>query len=385
VLAAAALDTLQRWFASDADQVRDDHVQAAFRERCQDLNQVVDAARLVWARMLDPADLQIRMPHDGYLKLFSLDTPRIGAYDYVLVDEAQDITAATYAIVRAQPGRQVYVGDPWQAIYGFRGAINALQTVRADATLHLTTSWRFGEGIASLANLLLSEFKHDPYPIVGRGRPRQTIFSVEREESFAYIGRTNASLLDAAVQHLDDARALVFVGGVASYRFDKLLDAYWLSRGLHSNVRDPYLRSFESFDALHELADASEDVELLSLVRAVSAYGNALPDLIDAIKRRAVDMPLHDAERSNAICFATAHKAKGLEFRQVHLNDDFVEFFDQSGRERAATEIEPEEINLVYVALTRARARLRICRSLMDWLNYRTDLKVQLRATALAG
>ncbi len=382
LVAVAALDTLQRWFASADEAIAEAHIPPALREKSAAHASIVEAAKRTWACMLDPYDTEVRMSHDGYLKLFALDTPRLPPCDYILVDEAQDITAATYQIVSQQRARLVFVGDPWQAIYGFRGAINALALVRAERVLHLTESFRFGQGIAALANILLSEFKGDTRPIVGRGHPQQSIFGIEPGESFATIARTNASLFEAAVQHLSLDRPYLFVGGVSSYRFDKALDAYYLWRGQRRSVRDAYLRSFDSFQALQELGQATEDFELLGLSRVIETYGDAIPDLTEAIKRRAVDAPVAQAEALGALCFSTAHKAKGLEFRQVELTDDYMEFFDKSGRELTPLEIPPEAVNLLYVALTRARARLRICSTLQDWLNYRSDLKRRLRAVA---
>lgn len=382
-LAVAALDTLQRWFASADETIAETHVAPALREKSGAPASIVEAAKRTWACMLDPYDTEVRMSHDGYLKLFALDAPRLPPCDYILIDEAQDITPATYQIVSQQHARLVFVGDPWQAIYGFRGALNALALVRAERVLHLTESFRFGRGIAALANILLSEFKGDKRPIIGRGHPQQSIFGIEPGESFATIARTNASIFEAAVQRLELDRPYLFVGGVSSYRFDKALDAYYLWRGQRRSIRDPYLRSFDSFQALQELGQATEDFELLGLSRVVETYGDAIPALTEAIKRRAVDASVAQADALGALCFSTAHKAKGLEFRQVELTDDYVEFFDESGRERTPVEIEPEEINLLYVALTRARARLRICSALQEWLNYRGDLKRRLGAVPM--
>ena len=46
-------------------------------------------------------------------------------FSYILVDEFQDINPLQYRLIQAwsQGGREVFViGDPHQAIYGFRGA-----------------------------------------------------------------------------------------------------------------------------------------------------------------------------------------------------------------------------------------------------------------------
>lgn len=47
---------------------------------------------MIWERMVNLQDKVIRMPHDGYLKLWQLSKPRLTQYDALLIDEAQDLT-----------------------------------------------------------------------------------------------------------------------------------------------------------------------------------------------------------------------------------------------------------------------------------------------------
>jgi len=90
--------------------------------------------------------------HDHYLKLWQLTRPRIGA-DYMMFDEAQDANPVIVAVVQDQSGLQkVAVGDSCQAIYGWRGAIDALATWPATTRLHLSQSFRFGPAVAEEAN-----------------------------------------------------------------------------------------------------------------------------------------------------------------------------------------------------------------------------------------
>ncbi|EEC12141.1 hypothetical protein IscW_ISCW008864, partial [Ixodes scapularis] len=54
------------------------------------LQAVADEAASFWEKMADPNNKEVRMTHDGYLKLFQLQKPRLGVYDCIFVDEAQD-------------------------------------------------------------------------------------------------------------------------------------------------------------------------------------------------------------------------------------------------------------------------------------------------------
>ncbi|NIL64925.1 UvrD-helicase domain-containing protein [Salinispora arenicola] len=90
--------------------------------------------------------------HDVYLKLYQLSRPRIPA-DYVLLDEAQDLSPVMASLFHFQTHAQrIMVGDSAQAIYGFRGAIDAMRKFTADQHLTLSQSFRFGPPIAREAN-----------------------------------------------------------------------------------------------------------------------------------------------------------------------------------------------------------------------------------------
>lgn len=53
---------------------------------------LADDAENIWKRMKNLDDKSIRLPHDGYLKLWQLQKPKIQQYDVILIDEAQDLT-----------------------------------------------------------------------------------------------------------------------------------------------------------------------------------------------------------------------------------------------------------------------------------------------------
>jgi len=41
---------------------------------------------------VDLNNKRIRLPHDGYLKLWQLKRPQLDKYDVLMIDEAQDLT-----------------------------------------------------------------------------------------------------------------------------------------------------------------------------------------------------------------------------------------------------------------------------------------------------
>ena len=58
------------------------------------------------------------------------------------------------------------------------------------------------------------------------------------------------------------------------------------------------------------------------------------------------------------VLLTTVHKAKGLEWQNVHLMSDFPSFVENNAMINSNS-LDPDEFNLVYVAITRTISRLR--------------------------
>jgi exodeoxyribonuclease V beta subunit len=89
------------------------------------------------------------------------------SYRAVLVDEFQDTDPAQYAIFKhvfgAGAHHLYYIGDPKQAIYGFRGAdVFTYLTATSDATRRLTlqTNWRAEDHLVRAVNTLFRQSEH---------------------------------------------------------------------------------------------------------------------------------------------------------------------------------------------------------------------------------
>ena len=91
--------------------------------------------------MIKPNDYKIKIPHDGYLKVFQLENPNLHSihpHDVLMIDEGQDMNPPVLDIFNKQKYNKIIVGDPNQQIYMFRGAVNALESINATHTYHLT-------------------------------------------------------------------------------------------------------------------------------------------------------------------------------------------------------------------------------------------------------
>lgn len=345
LLASEIRRVLLTYLVSDARHIEDIVPPSARNDA------TVTGAQRVWEIMQDPCNATVGMLHDGYLKLFQLRNPAL-PYDHILFDEAQDSNPVTAAIVAGQPCQKTYVGDEHQQIYQFRGAKNAMRDVRGHR-LRLTQSWRFGRLIADVANRVLAE-KGETSRVVGMNGEGE-IWPVDTSRPYTVICRTNAGIFEQAVAAAVNGECISFVGGVENYKFDRIEDSWRLKNREVNAIRDSSIRNFGTFAEMERCAEESNDVELKGLIRIVGEYGSEIPSLTEQVKACATD-----AARSN-LTLVTGHKCKGLEFDQVRLADDFLDIatYKDLIEEGKSTKDELEcEINLVYVAATRALRRL---------------------------
>jgi F-box protein 18 (helicase) len=307
--------------------------------------------------MCDRSDDSIGMLHDGYLKLYQLSDPVLN-YDCILLDEAQDINPVTSAFVLSQaqsngvgkPASIVLVGDSHQQIYSFRGAKDTLKKIKASKTMYLTQSFRFDNNIARVASMVLHTFKGEKNRLVGTPVDR-TQKPKWDPKKYTIIARTNAGVFDQAAK-LCHKHKVGFMGGVQGYRLGTIKDVYHLFQGHHGQIYDHYIKSFARYSELKSYAESVEDFELLSVCKVVETYKHTIPKLVNMMGERAVEPG--DAE----IILTTAHKSKGLEWDNVLLVDDFPKLVEH-GEPINPSDLEPDEFNLIYVAMTRAIYNLR--------------------------
>jgi len=88
-------------------------------------------------------DLNNDLPvtHDVYLKVWALTNPIIRK-DYIFFDEYQDSNPVIAQIIKNQDCQKIFVGDQFQQIYSWRGAVNALQDKSLDM-LYITKIFSF--------------------------------------------------------------------------------------------------------------------------------------------------------------------------------------------------------------------------------------------------
>lgn len=358
----AVQDTLNAFLASADDCISMDHVPSSRlkNERMKRAaEKIVSSAEHVWGRMLDVRDESVQMTQDGYLKAYALSRPDLSSrFDIVMCDEAQDVNPllAGFLADQARYGMGVVVcGDGHQMLYRFRGAVDALDANWLDQaeTHYLTQSFRFGPAVAKVANMIL-HFKGESRPLVGLGEPTRVTKTLPVDlEHRAVLCRTVIGVIETALIAQAKGDKIFWAGGIDSYHLQDIEDLHSLSKGRRELIKNKrLLQEYPDYDLYDEVANESQDSEMLRTIRVVTQYKHNLPELFDKLRRTAVK-----DELEASLTVSTAHRAKGLEWDAVALSDDFS--FEPFHPENTREKFE-DEMNLLYVACTRAMKVLAI-------------------------
>lgn len=330
---AAKADENPKWFS------------VVCREYARDL---LPNAQRLWALMSDP-NTQFPSTHDVYLKLFVMSRPNL-PLDYVMLDEVQDSNAVTLQLIRqlAERGTQaLYVGDSHQQLYAWRGAVDAIQRIDAGARLRLTQSFRFGPAVAEVANAILGDLMKTDFRIVGAGPESSILESMDNPT--AVICRTNDTALKMALSDRSKGRR----AGLCMDPKELVREVDNLERFKQRGVSDAKrFARFGSYDELLEAIEHGDAPDLKILLSVIDDY--AFDGARQILSELAVGKKPDEIARSGAsTIYLTGHGSKGLQFERVRLGDDF-----KGGEKLDALPNKKEELNILYVAATRAQKAL---------------------------
>lgn len=369
--AAAVCRTIAAFCNSDDANLSEKHARSALiategdpsflmsREKIMEVQEVFDkvvpVVTTIAAAYYDRLVAENRMSHDMYLKALDLNEAyrhqAYSGYGYLMLDEAQDANAVQRSILEKTGLPLIAVGDPWQQIYSWRGAENAL-SVLPGKELYLTQSFRFGEEIAETARKILALRPE------GAPEKRLTGFGGQVRKlpdgaSVGIICRTNMGVFETGIRLMRAGRSICVdnMDGLV----EDVLSAVALHEGRLSDVKSPLLKPFNSWQEMEIEAEAG-NIEIGKMVTIVeSGMAEHMPNL-DA----------HRVSREEAdIEICTAHRSKGREWLNVRLGGDFKDTFDLQerwigarGRSEAHKVQALEEFNTLYVAATRPMQRL---------------------------
>lgn len=262
------------------------------------------------------------------------------------------------------------------SIYAFRGAHQALDHFRGPRYT-LSQSFRFGPRVAAVANHILKQSTTPPDTPI-QGNPTKDTKVQEYTGSVkgraTILARTNMRLFESLVKITGTFHV---VGGIEEM-IDQATAGHelWRQRTAEkvdrSRIRNPLVARHNTWADLVESSELDEDPETIRLVKIVDGFGDKVPEILADLRRR------HRSNEDEArFIVSTAHKAKGREWDHVVVLDDFPTMFKLRqwlGRKRIERHEYDQEINLLYVTMTRAIETLSISTDLYDEIASGTGL-----------
>lgn len=302
--------------------------------------------------------------HDGYMKHWQLSEPVID-YDYIMFDEAQDSNPVLLSVILKQSCQQIFVGDKYQSIYQFRGGVNAMDIIPYVA-MPLSRSFRYGQSIADLAAKILH--KSDPnIEIKGLGFDTKIIKGSEytgSNEKLLYVSQTNINSLDVLIECYRNNVPAILLGGKSENFLGKLISIQAIHQG-----QDCEWSNYRKYKTIEDLKKSINEKDVQYIIGLLEEEPEKANDL-----RLALEWSLDILPSQSVIDLATAHQCKGLEYDHIMLADDYRGVINAFSIGKPLTE---EELNLIYVAVTRAKKTLIIPDELYD--AFEKDCALELR------
>lgn len=297
---------------------------------------LLEQSEIIFNKMADQrADISIT--HDVYLKLWALSKPSIRK-DYIFFDEYQDSNPVIASVIKAQYCQKIFVGDQFQQIYAWRGAVNALKD-ESLKKLYITQSFRFGDAIAGIANQIIENYypaDFDYVPFHGNPDVQSQVTYSPANDLDCIICRTNKGVIAETIEQLALDKSVHILGGTQPLTY--LINSIFQLK-LRGYTNHPDLFLFSNFIDLQEYAKSPMGGDLKSVLKLIETYGRErLLNILESTQQQAAD-----AE----VSITTAHKSKGLEWPTVRLANDFK----VPSQEAVPTQ---EETNILYVAASRA-------------------------------
>jgi DNA helicase II / ATP-dependent DNA helicase PcrA len=279
-------------------------------------------------------------------------------FDFVFVDEAQDTNQIQSAILQKvmhTGSRLVAVGDPAQAIYGFRGADSmAMQNIAQTFNcikLPLTVSYRCPRAVVEYAHQWVDHIEAAPNAPEGDVNQWGAWSLKDLRPNDFVVSRTTKPIISLAYALLRAQIPAYVMGREIGAGLKSLIDkmkAKGIER-LYQKLADYEAREIEKAtvkkNAEAKIAAIQDKVEtIFFLINALGENERTIPKLHELI-----DKLFDDRARANAVRLSTIHKAKGLESdRVLWLN---YTWHAQWARQEWQKQ---QERNLCYVATTRA-------------------------------
>lgn len=288
-------------------------------------------------------------------KLFPLANGwTIPKYPYVLVDEFQDVCPVELALLlKASAGNFCGFGDPFQAIYGFKGATpDAFKRVPNSIEMPLSICYRCPTSVLDEARKIVPYIEAAPDAPVGVVDRR----SLSKFRQFVDRGdfvlcRTTKELVQECLIAIGNRKPAKVYGRELGENLE-----YFIVKVLGDTPDDPTMPIDEFMQCMYELPVPVDDgraqifLDKIQTIEVLADNCRTLGDLQKQIKTIFIEVP----NPAHVINFMTIHKAKGLQAKRVWiLRPDLLPHPNC----KQPWQLE-EEQRLKYVAITRSQYEL---------------------------
>jgi superfamily I DNA/RNA helicase len=284
-------------------------------------------------------------------------------YPLVLVDEAQDLSEIQHFLIArtvAKDGRLIAVGDPRQAIYGFRGALSdsmfALAHRFNSKELKLTQSFRCSKAAVALAQKYVPEI---------------TAFDGNKQGSVSNLGTKwkPEDIAEGSAVLCRNIAPLVTLGMAC---IKNNIPAYVAGR----DIGAPLIKAARNLNPLMNLSDsiiewsstektkAKDNLETMERVNDITEALLSVMNSSGCQDSHALVEILKTlfAKQTGSIVLSTIHRAKGLEWDCVYFLDSWrvpQKWILKAIKNSPDSEwMLEQEHNLFYIAVTRTKDKL---------------------------
>jgi len=321
------------------------------------INYVIDRTAEYWQRCTERGST-ISIEHDFYLKMYQLSNPDLSSvYDFILFDECQDANPVLLDILLKQKCQKIYVGDEHQQIYSWRGSINSFAKLGGEVC-YLSRSFRFGNEISRLANIIITA-KNEEKLLCGSASIETKVTGNKLTAPFTILCRTNARIIEKILAF--QKQKLHVIGGVSEI-LNLAKSGYALFTGNPNKVEHVKLKHFKSWSAMLQFNHKYQDPDITFLAKLIKEHGASFKNIIKQLENAC-----YVEESMTEITLSTIHKSKGREWDNVVLEDDFIIFTNEVPLEDILV-YDIEELNLIYVGVTRTKANLLLSSGVSSFL-----------------
>lgn len=358
-------DTISLYCYSCDDVLSHQHVPPQVLQP-QAREKIVMWARTYWDYLLSGrANSEHKVTFHHLMKFWSI-SPSITIHDNytnLIVDEAQDLNGAFFNVIKNHNDRRlIVIGDAYQQLFKWRGAINSMGLFDKEK-YSLTTSYRFGPAIADISNKILSRHSLPPNKtLIGQTQIQSKVIfyddnSILPNKPGAILTRTRCNIISIAENELKLGNKIHIKTEMGQLKFIASNIVYLANNDV-DKVTHPYLSKISNFSFLESELQDTPEPDVYFALKLYEKYKGDIINVINRIEKNSCS----ELEATKII--STTHSIKGNEWDSVVIASDYSYIIDKDNVDLDG------ELSVLYVAITRAKKEVYIPYSLSKYFEH---------------